>query len=358
MKRGSKLRIGYVPYSQDISHPADRRRIGMWSRESKTPLQITNPLDSNVLVLSNNANLGWWIRKAHQPVILDLVDGYLGSSPSFFKDFSRNLLRSVTGRSELKWLTYNNHLTYACRRAACVVVASPEQQQSIQHLNENIHIILDDHSEFYSQTTNQETTGHEMRTAQEFRAVFWEGMGSNLQHFRNVSLQLDKWLSESGWTLFLLTEQHFTRYSTFLGKTNSIEYIQSMFPLSWNNVKLVPWSIENVVNYSKIADFAIIPINQNDKFARLKSENKLMSMWSLGLPTLTSKTPAYLRIARSITGEDFTIDESEWYSSLKKFSSNSNRRIEWQKQGNDFISLKHTRELIFEKWTKAIGSVN
>ena len=54
---------------------------------------------------------------------------------------------------------------------------------------------------------------------------------------------------------------------------------------------------------------SIIPIDSVDKFATLKSENKLLSMWSLGLPVLFSCIPSYSRVATEARKQ---VERFEW----------------------------------------------
>ena len=149
-----ELNIGYVPYSSNLSHPADRRRIGAWSQYTGTSLNTIHPEKADVTVLSNAANFGKWIDKCEGKIVVDLVDGYLGENPSFIKDFLRNCLRALNGTSSFRWITYTRHLKYACKRADAVVVASLEQLQSISHLNDRISVIPDIHFEIQSSTKN------------------------------------------------------------------------------------------------------------------------------------------------------------------------------------------------------------
>jgi len=81
IEKSDSLRVGYVPYSQDLQHPADRRRLAVWAAGRKTELNIADPSNSDILVLSSAANFGYWLKRVKQPVILDLVDGYLGENP-------------------------------------------------------------------------------------------------------------------------------------------------------------------------------------------------------------------------------------------------------------------------------------
>ena len=109
-------KIGYVPHSKDLSHPADRRRIAFWADEIGLDLEITNPRASNVLFLSSAANFGYWLKRAQQPVILDLVDGYIGENPKFSTDFMRNIVRTFRGSSSFFWITYTRNTQIPQRR--------------------------------------------------------------------------------------------------------------------------------------------------------------------------------------------------------------------------------------------------
>jgi hypothetical protein len=66
----SKIEVGYIPYSTDLRHPGDRRRLAAWAQSQGTELKVENPLESDVLVLSNAANFNYWLKRAKQPVIL------------------------------------------------------------------------------------------------------------------------------------------------------------------------------------------------------------------------------------------------------------------------------------------------
>ena len=68
------MEIGYIGYSKDLSHPADRRRIAIWNSIPGNRINTESPLEGEMLLLSNAANLGFWIKKSHKPVVLDLVE--------------------------------------------------------------------------------------------------------------------------------------------------------------------------------------------------------------------------------------------------------------------------------------------
>lgn len=346
------IKIGYVPYSADLSHPGDRRRIGTWSKTLRNNLQLEDPTDSDLLVLSAAANFNFWIDKSKQPVILDLVDGYLGEDPSFLRDLARNLVRSLNGKSNYSAVTFTRALRKACRKADAVIVASPEQAKDVLPFNSCVHVILDDHSEL-------DSARHVRKIAtsadQSQKYIFWEGFGYTIKHFRSVAPSLDNFMSKSGYSLLILTNPHFARWGGYLGRVNAEKLIKKFFPKSKEQIQIIPWSIENVIHYASISDFAIIPVDTNDKFANLKPENKLLSMWHLGLPTLFSKTYAYQRVAKEIGISEFCVDSTHWQRIFDNLEmSELNKSL---KKTELYIENMHSKNILVDKWQKVFESV-
>jgi hypothetical protein len=351
------LQVAYFPYAKDMSHPCDRRRLGMWSRETGNLLETSNFERAEVVVLSNACNFMKYISRVNKPVILDLVDGYLGARPGIIEDFGRNLARSFSRKSSIKWLTYNNHLVNACRKARAVVVASHEQREFILNYNKNVHVILDDHSELNSREHAEMEFNSDGDFSRKRNAIFWEGMGVNIFHFKEIALTLDNWLSKNDWNLHLVTEETFARYSTFIGKVKTSELIRHLFPKSFRKIKIIPWTLENVRKYSAVSAFAIIPIRQDDRFAQLKSENKLLSMWTLGLPAIVSKTPAYVRVARASNQPQICLDKHHWSSALDEASEIFTKNETNLTAAVTYLKANHSKEELVTKWNIVLKSV-
>ena len=347
-----KLKIGYVPYSADLSHPGDRRRIGTWSKTRRNDLQLEDPTESDLLVLSAAANFDFWLKKSKQPVILDLVDGYLGEDPWFPRDLGRNLIRSFKGKSNYSSVTFTRALKKACRQADAVIVASPEQARDVLPLNSSVHVILDDHSELDAARKIREV-GKPKAPSPKY--IFWEGFGYTIKHFRFLAPSLDNFISQSGYELLILTSPNFARWGGYLGQVNAEKLIKRWFPKSKKKIQVIQWSIENVIHYASISDFAIIPVDTNDKFANLKPENKLLSMWHLGLPTLFSNTFAYKRIADEVKISEFCVASSNWQSTFDNLKIESlDNSLE---KTEIYIKKTHTRDILVEKWQKVFEEV-
>jgi hypothetical protein len=225
------MKIGYVPYSQDLQHPGDRRRINILADFENIEVRVENLLDIDVLVLSNSSNFSKYLKKHDCPIIIDLVDAYLAEKPRFLEDFGRNILRSLSRRSSLRFLRYTSHLKYACENADAVVVASIEQSKFIEDLNANVHIIIDDQSEMFLGEDNCDEINVDGK-----KFLFWEGLGYTLKHFKPISVELEKFLLTNNFYLKLLTNVKFHRWGGFLGTIHTVDLVKEIFPKAWMNI--------------------------------------------------------------------------------------------------------------------------
>ena len=113
-------RIGYVPYSRDLSHPADRRRFCHYAKKRGLVFDIANPREHyDVVVVSENADTSVWSRYPRWKgrVIYELIDSYLAIPERDIKGLLRGVARFATGRSRHLDLRYQGEDTR--RRVGC-----------------------------------------------------------------------------------------------------------------------------------------------------------------------------------------------------------------------------------------------
>ena len=130
--------------------------------------------------------------------------------------------------------------------------------------------------------------------------------------------------------------------------------IKKMFPLSWQSIKIIPWSLQNLADTARASTLGIIPIQPDDHFATMKSENKLLSMWHLGLPVIFSRIPAYLRTAKNAHSEVAAISQDSWAISLRNISVDHIALQLLQDKSSEYIKATHTREILVRQWDSVI----
>lgn len=340
--------VSYIPYSHDLSHPGDRRRIKVWSQEYGVPVnhQFVNPKD--LLILTAAAKLKNWTIRHKGPVVIDLVDGYLSSKAPIIEDILRNTLRSATAKSSFSSLTFSNELKIAISRASAVVVSCPEQAENIRLVNENVHCILDDHSELIPDEINKNAHNKEQFT------ILWEGQGHTLKHLTKIAETVEEFLISRQAKLIVVTNKSFKKYGSKFGNVEVASLLRRKFRNSWEHIELIDWSVVNLKRVSLRADLAIIPINAKDNFAMAKPENKLLSFWTMGMPVLCSPTPAYKRVLCTIGQEIFLVEDSGWGTSLHAFyeahKRDSRDFLKLQKVKHSYLTKFHTRKILANKW--------
>lgn len=340
--------ISYVPYSHDLSHPGDRRRIKIWSEDFKVPLNYVSINPDDVLVLSAAASVKA-ISSTHKgPVVVDLVDGYLSSKPPFMEDLLRNSIRSFLGKSSFGSVTFSRELQKAISNANAVIVSCEEQAAGVRTLNKNVHCILDDHSELIHSA--KEVSREKPNTF----TILWEGLGYTLKHLLDVAEDLERFIISKCATLIVVTNPSYKRYATRFGSTDSVKQLRNAFKNSWSQIEFVDWTINSLKLSTERAHIAIIPINNSDIFAMAKPENKLLSYWTLGIPTLCSPTPAYKRVLSMVGQQRLLVHDKRWDSALTEFhktiQENPTISQEVHRAAQLYLDRFHTREILSRKW--------
>jgi hypothetical protein len=340
------IRIRYHGYSEDLSHPGDRRRIGILQKDKDFEIVAPNTGKFDVTVLSSNANFSRYLpSESNAPVVIDLIDGYLAQKNNVMQDYARNFLRSFNGKSRYFDLKYSSHIKKNLSLAHGSVVPSIEIKNQAIKYSRNIDIILDNHSELLPIRYNPKASG-----------ILWEGFGSNLKHLQECSEDLTKILNEFDMRLYVLSEESFFRFGNKIGKIETSEYLKELFPSVYHKVKFQMWNVENLKAIAEDCKLAIIPINTGDTFGRSKCENKLLAMWTLGLPTLTSDTPAYQRVMKEASQENSSVSCGGWQSALAKVLGNEEILENMRSSGVNYVLENHQESQLIEKWRAAITS--
>lgn len=341
-------RVTYIPYSKDLMHPGDRRRIKFWADNVGIELNLGVPEVNDLLVLSGGSSLRR-VSSCHiGPIVIDLVDGYFSCSDNFFRDFARNSLRSLYGRSSFRSITYSRELKNAIKNANQVIVACPEQAKHVLPYNRNVTWILDSHEEL-----NNKSETSLARRSKKF-TLLWEGFGFTLKHLLRISDEIEEFLLEYDSELTLVTNTAYKRWGTRLIDIRVEDEIKRHFRRTWRKIKVVEWSIENLIEEAINSDIAIIPLNSQDCFAMAKSENKLLSFWKLGLPVLCSPSPAYARVSKT-SGVNMLVSDGSWRRALttRLKASNSDFEEEYSIIQN-FLSIHHDKKSLIGRWEETL----
>lgn len=349
-RKMKKLKIGYFPLSSDLSAPGDRRRLVFWAKSRGHTIILNEDKGVDVVFLSEKADLGAFSRdKVSPPIILDLVDAYLAPVNSM-EDLARGVSKYVSGDIAGFPRKFTRIVEKICERSSAVICSSPEQRELILPYSNNVHVILDSHAEFPTlppRKPNKHESPH----------LLWEGMPATI---RGIS-QVVEAISES--KLKNLVDLEFVTdlsYFVFHGKyfeRDTQSLISKLLKNSEVQSALKPWSNKNLITAAQRASLGVIPINLEHPLQFFKPENRLLIMWRLGLPCLTSASPAYSRVS-SLAGVNACCDSvSDWVEKIELINSSLEFAHENAILGQDYVKNFHNSDILLEKWDQAFASV-
>ena len=342
------ITVAYVPHSPDFSAPGDRRRLCAYARHRGIELVVADPARTyDVVVVSASADIATWSRRRRsgEQIVYDIVDSYLAGRTGP-KELLRGTAKYVLGDLGRPVLSYRRAIGRMCARADAVVCSTVEQRRAIERFCPNVHVILD----------VVDDVAHEVK--RDYRSaeplnIFWEGQPYTLHHFatlRDVIAQLNR---ERPVALHLMTLLNFGRWSGRIGNVETRKLIAAWFDRAY----LYQWNAQLLSRVATGCDLAVIPLDLRDAFARGKPENKLLSMWRMGLPTLVSATPAYGRAMAQAGLEMTCASDGEWLSRLRRYGDDEPARRAAGTLGREYAVSEHGTERILERWDSVFASV-
>jgi hypothetical protein len=337
-----RLRIGIYPLSSDLTHPGDRRRIVSWARSRNHQLLIGESKKVDFVFISEGSDFLALSQLKGPPKVFDLIDGYL--APQLVtSDYLRGLLKSAFRQHLTYPRLYTSIVKEACSRMDMVICSSPEQRTTIKPYNSNLHVILDNHSEFPLLKFNHNSDAR--------FSLFWEGTTHTLRGLE----KLINALAPEHIPINIITDPTHHR---LMGKYFKEDVLQRLnrklgdIPFHFNS-----WSMENVVSNAKESSLAVLPLDLSNRLQVMKPENRLLIMFRLGLPCLTSNLVSYKRVENSILSKVTCDSYEDWSESIRRFRHDPDLMEQQVARGQRYLLENHTEEMLFSKWDQAFESL-
>lgn len=303
---------------------------------------MINPFSNPSKLLTENRDI---------KLVLDMVDGYLVDKPNFAKDFLRQLSRVGIREFMRNPVRFSKKISQLCSEVDLITVGSEEQASVARVFNPNVFAIWDCHDEFGS---SREPLGKEK--VSNFN-IFWEGLSVTLFHFEECMSELREFILKTDSNLHIVTNSEHYRFGNKFFKIPTKQLIAKIFKGLESRVIFHPWSIPKVREVASECDFGLIPLLEGDKFARLKPENKLLIYWRLGLPTLFSDSPSYLRVSKELGLSDFSVAKGKWGEKLSWLANDLVGQGGRISSATKMLRENHNAKAILAKWQKAFQTL-
>jgi len=347
----TKLKVGYSPLSKNLKSAGDRRRLIFWAK-ARGHTVVTDLNDKvDIIVASENSDFNSPIFTQRKiPIVFDLVDAYL-SPRNALDDLARGVAKRISGQISGDTRPFSHHVKDFCKNVDSVICSSIEQEFEVKKFQERTHVILDSHDEIPLLTTEMNYN----QNSGDFR-ILWEGQPATIRGVKNLAPVLSRLQKSSSISLDFVTDKNYFLILNKYFKRETRKLLDSDLRQVSSEINLISWSIENLVSKAKKASLGIIPIDLTVPMQKLKPENRLLIMWRLGIPCLTSPSPAYIRVSKQAGTDTVCNDSNEWFEKMDQFRHSSRFALDEVAKGQQYLAENHTSKILLNKWDSAVDS--
>lgn len=303
-------RIGYAGYSRDFSVPGDRRRFAAYARLRGIPIEyaeLQRQYDLAYVTYSSDLP-GWIARKSRDgdqlKLVFELIDSYF-TETSLARRLLKGSARYALGTDSRLSSDLRRTLIRACETADAVICSTDEQRRTIRRLNPNVFISFDHFvGELGPPKVNYGRIGK--------LKIVWEGQSTTLPNLQVIREPLNDLRDRL--ELHVVTDpvihRFFGRFGPYLAM-DALDGIEC-------EKHFHRWDRATFSRDIASCDVAVIPIERSNALWWGKPENKLVLLWQLGMPVLTTATPVYQRVMEAAGLDMSCTRTAEWGVQLEK----------------------------------------
>ena len=346
----NSYKIGYRPYKSGCKVPGDRRRFAFYAKEKAIPFEEASfDKQYDIVYLTIGCNISKWLdNKKKYPdtkIIFEIIDSYYLDGLNFFTAL-RGLVYFLTGREKIFYLNYRKAIIKMIRVADAVVCSTPVQKAYLLKYNSNVHVSLD---YFLDDIRSFKT---EFSTHEKLKLV-WEGQAYTVHHLLAINDIFEKFANQI--ELRIITDPE-AKYAFKIFNRKTAEILAGLKC----DYRIYNWEKDSFSQIIADSDLAIIPL-QNNKYGKHdlnKPENKMLLLWQIGIPVITTATPAYTRVMDTAQLSNYCFTHADWQQKLEQFliSTEAEKKEMLQKQ-TAYLNKYHSKSIILENWDRIFQSV-
>src|SRR4051812_22107608 len=344
------MRLGYAPYDRTLQAPGDRRRFVSWATDRSVDFVVVERPDAevDVAVVASVADLvSWRDAPSNMRVVYDLTDDYLGLPAGGLKNRARGVAKFLSGELSRPTLRYRELMADMCRRADVVVCTSSLQREHVEATGaRDVRIILD----CYEADTVDLKTTYGLTGAPK---LVWEGLPFNVGTLELLREPLQSLPRGSRPSVHVVTPPTFRPYARRFGRRSTIDVARDALPDE--QVVVHPWTPDSYAQAVADCDLAVIPLPLDDRFAFAKSAQKLISLWAMGMPVVTSATPAYEEAMRAAGLDLACRTTADWTRALTRLLSDADERRHAGRAGRAYVEAHASRETMLARWDEVLA---
>lgn len=342
------LSFGYWPNTPACTAPGDRRRFIFYAEERGLTHEIADTQSRyDIVYLTSRCNISAWLayKKRHPEtkIVFELIDPRLQEKSGLLM-FLRGAARYLQRREDKLYLDYRNAFRKMVRAADAVVCSTPLQKDFLAPLNDNIHVSLDHFSDDITHFKKDYEPCGKLK-------LVWEGQAvaaHNLLYLNDVFRDLRDRIE-----LHIITDPA-VKYPFGLFDKDTKKLLA---PLACD-FTIHKWKKESFSRIIADCDLALIPMYPEKEVMWSKPENKLLLLWEIGIPVLTTDTPAYKRVMDDAGLSLYCNKPEDWKVGISRFAKHSaEQRKALVGRSQRYLKGHHTKNMLLEAWDNVMRSV-
>lgn len=352
-------RIGFVPFNRSLKHPFDLRNFLYYANKRGVKFEIAEPDgDYDVILLTPQVDLTVWSRydRSKAKIIYMLVDSYLSVPRSDLKGALRGLAKYATREHKHLQISYSRALKDMCKRADAVVCTTLEQKNDILEYCKNVHVILDCHFKAVRDVKTDYSIGSRVN-------LVWEGLPDNMPGLALLNDVFARLRKKHPISLHIITDLEHKKYMNKFWTKSTVQEAKALFgdvQHLFNTdapVCLYQWNIDMFSRIVTNCDLAVIPLNPQSPLALGKPENKLVLLWRMGMPTVVTASPAYVRAMEKCGLNLYCRDNTDWEENLERLIVDTAARKTAGTLGKQCADSVYGENVYMEQWDRLFQSV-
>jgi len=343
-------RIGYAGYSPDFSAPGDRRRFVAYASARGLAYESADlRRDYDLVLVTHNGDIpGWTARKSREGknlnFVFELADSYF-TRTSLVGRYLKGMARYGLGTDSRLSSDFLRTLIRASETADAVICSTQEQAETIRRYNPNVFTSFDWFGGDLGTPKSDYRRGGKLR-------LVWEGQSTTLKNLRSIRDIINE--AHDNVELHVVTDPTVFRHLNRFGRRAVADLLKGFRC----EVHFRPWDRATFSKHIIEADIAIIPIDLDDAFARGKPENKLVLLWKLGMPVVTSDTPAYRRAMNSAGLDLLCRNGDDWRTKLQEMiAASDHQRERIGRQGWELADCAYSKEQFLRRFDGVFTSL-
>ena len=344
------ISLAYIPCAENCKAPGDRRRFIFFAKTLDIKYEIYNPKKIyNILVATESADPKIILDLPKETILIyDFIDAFLSENLFSLQAILRGSKKYFSGESKKFYLNYKNAYKDILRRSNYVICSTEEQVKFIKPFCKNVQVLIDAHfDDCYKIKKIFDPKSKKINIA-------WEGSNQTLKPFIKIAKEISKTEIAQRVHYHVVTDE---KSSTFLNKLKYGKSISRFLKKQNLPFSFYEWDVKAINNLTEICDIAIVPIDTKKKINFLKSAQRLLLFWRLGLPVIASNNPAHKEFMNKVQLNLCASSKKEWVKYIKEFIDNpklvKNNSLVIQK----YVACNLTKDSKIKEWVSLFEKI-